>query len=107
MYTLPPDIHVVMMGPRLFVTFDEGTEIPVGGEEKIEVLRPKLESPEVIQHIIDECYLLDDKEHFNGNETFVFNKVEYRGKYIAYSFINADKDIVMVKFLIDYHSSVI
>jgi hypothetical protein len=67
LYTLPPDIRTVMMGPRLSITFDEGVEIPTSYRDQIEVLRPKLELPEVVQHIIDVHCLLDSEEYFDGD----------------------------------------
>jgi DNA-directed RNA polymerase specialized sigma54-like protein len=94
LYVLSREARPVMYGPRLAFTFDEGVEIPSSLQEQIELLRHKLELQEVVEFIIEENCLLESEDGFNGDETFVFDRVAYNKFGLSYFFKNEDEEVV-------------
>lgn len=90
-----------IVGPRIVVTYDGPEELPIPYEERFRFFKEKLESPKVVDHIIETCCLLEDRNKFNGDETFAFHKVEYKDFGFVYTFRNAAGRELEFRFCIE------
>jgi hypothetical protein len=68
-------------------------------EEAYEEVKEQLESPEMIEYIIDDCCLLNDLFHFD--ETFKFYRT-YWSMGLVFEFINTDGHIVEHRYSCDF-----
>jgi hypothetical protein len=83
-------------GPCIAVTY-EGTATTHEGQ--FPLLLEKLRHPETIQHIVDESCLVTDR--FEGDESYVFEKVEHRDFGIVYTFKNSESEECEVWFAME------
>lgn len=92
-------------GPHLAVKlaseFNSGTL-----KEAVESVRTILESEEVVALIVEECCLLENRDDFNGDETFKFYRLQYVYGSLVYLFKNSEEDVVESKIDIQLSYSI-
>ncbi len=69
-------------------------------EESYIEIKNKLESPEIVAYVVEECCLLDDL--FDNDETYKFVRTEWSRGGVCFEFENSDLNTVEYKFRQDY-----
>lgn len=96
----PSDRSGEIGGSKLVVTCDGDCNLPDTFAASFQTLKEKLEQKETVAYLIEECSLVEDK--FDGDQSYVFQGVEYKDFHFVYSFKNQLEEIVEVQFCVEY-----